>query len=97
MINVVKRTRTLCSDSQMKPIAWRVATRRLIFDGSLTKPNRSPITSIHWPFGNSTDAIAETTCAATVPTLPVGEARAMRASCFTLLFVASSRASQRLA
>jgi hypothetical protein len=46
-------------DSQMNPIACKVATRRLTLDCPM-KLRRSSTSSGHWPFGSSTVAIAAT-------------------------------------
>ena len=75
--------------SQMYPMDWRVAIRRLTLSALLTNARRRLIRSGHCWWGSSMAAIAARTWAATAPTLLVWEARAVRTSCFTFALYSS--------
>lgn len=92
-----RRDRTkLTIDSQMYPIACRVATRSGVFACSFIKPSRVSMTSIHWPIGSSTAAMAATNCAATWPTREFVDARARKAWALIWFRVFASSWSQRV-
>ena len=92
------RVPQLTIDSQINPIAWRVAILRFVaLEGLLTKPRSCPTKSGHWSRGNSTAAIAATTCAATAPALLELEPRVVRDSCLILSLTAGSVANHLFA